>query len=77
MRSLILLGAALLNANCQTDGGEPKKQGAQVSDAKHDSSPPLTEIPPAKEKEGQRVHPVKPLPRPKPQDAGTDDKEAR
>jgi hypothetical protein len=34
-------------------------------------------MPPAKEKEGQRVHPVKPLPRPKPQDGGTDDKEAR
>ena len=43
----------------------------KVSGSRSDKSPPLTEIKPAERKPGRRVHPVKPIPRPKPD--ATDD----
>ena len=50
------------------------QHGPEVSESKHDSSPPLREIPPATRKPGKRVHPVKriprPAPKPKPEDGG-------
>ena len=77
MKQLPALGCALLAArvlamSCASDGGsapEPEvKRGPKVDEAQHsDTSPPLRDIPPAKEQPGHRVHEVKPIPRPKPQ----------
>jgi hypothetical protein len=69
-----ILCAPLLAATPTDGGGEPVpvQRGPEVSGSKHDSSPPLREIPPATRKPGKRVHPVKRLPRPapKPEDGG-------
>lgn len=53
------------------DGSDkpPEQKNPEVSESKHDTSPPLRDIPPAKRLPGQRVHPVRPIPRPRP-DAG-------
>jgi hypothetical protein len=49
------------------DGGEPPvTRNPEVGESRHDISPPLRDIPPAKRRKGHRVHPVNPLPRPKP-----------
>lgn len=76
MRTLVAISLALSATACESDGGaaEPPKQAPDVSGSRSDSSPPLREIPPVKRREGKRVHPVKPLPRPAP-DAGTDEKD--
>ncbi|HEY6908516.1 MAG TPA: hypothetical protein VI356_04045 [Myxococcales bacterium] len=59
-----LLGIAIL----AQDAGEPPPvdRNPEVGESRHDISPPLRDIPPAKRRKGHRVHPVKPLPRPKP-----------
>jgi len=47
------------------------QRNPEVGESKHDTSPPLRDLPPLKEAPGPRVHPVLPLPRPKPApDAG-------
>ena len=60
------------------DGGAPEQPPVQrnpdVGESKHDSSPPLRDIPPAPHLPGQRVHPVRPVPRPRPADAGEPEK---
>ena len=75
MRSSIpLLGLALLALPVLAcpdgaDGGDespPVQRGPQVGESRHDTSPPLRDIPPVPHPPGQRVHTVKPLPRPKP-----------
>ena len=58
-----LVAAAAL---AQDGGSPPVQRNPEVGTARNDSSPPLREIPPAKRKKGKRVHPVKPIPRPKP-----------
>jgi hypothetical protein len=58
-----LLAVAAL---AQDGGSPPVQRNPEVGTAHNDSSPPLREIPPAKRKKGKRVHPVKPIPRPKP-----------
>ena len=59
---------ALLIAGPPGDGGvdgvEEVQRGPEVSEARHDTSRPLRDLPPAERKPGQRVHAVKPLPRP-------------
>jgi hypothetical protein len=63
-----LLTTGLLSlAFCAQDAGEPPVQKEpEVGESRHDISPPLREIPPAEPQKGLRVHPVKPVPRPKP-----------
>ncbi len=79
MHLLLGLLCAPLLASAPADGGgggepAPVQHGPEVSESKHDSSPPLREIPPATRKPGKRVHPVKriprPAPKPKPEDGG-------
>lgn len=48
------------------EGSPPVQRGPEVSGSRSDASPPLKDIPPAKRSTKRRVHPVKPLPRPKP-----------
>ncbi|HEY2028129.1 MAG TPA: hypothetical protein VGH20_02880 [Myxococcales bacterium] len=61
----------------QTDAGSPPVQtNPEVGESHHDSSPPLTEIPPAKRAPGQRVHPVRRIPRP-PADGGQIEEEKK
>jgi hypothetical protein len=59
---------------CQ-DGGTPDpkvERNPDVGESRHDTSPPLTEIPPVPHPPGKRVHPVLPIPRHQaPPDAGT------
>lgn len=70
----IALGSALscapLAARCEgdPDGGSDyrEQRGPEVSEGRHDSSPPLRDIPPAPRQTGHRVHEVKPIPRPHP-----------
>ena len=42
----------------------PVQRNPEVSDGRHDTSPPLRDIPPAARKPGHIVHEVKPIPRP-------------
>jgi hypothetical protein len=81
MRTLAAISIVLSTTACDGDAGSPpeQKQGAEVSESRSDSSPPLRDIPPAKRQEGQKVHSVKPLPRPKPDepDAGTGGEDRR
>jgi hypothetical protein len=69
-----LLTTGLLSlAFCAQDAGEPPpvQKDPEVGESRHDISPPLRDIPPAEPQKGLRVHPVKPVPRPKPPpDAG-------
>ncbi len=58
-----LLAAAAL---AQDGGSPPVQRNPEVGTAHNDSSPPLREMPPARRKKGKRVHPVKPIPHPKP-----------
>lgn len=44
----------------------PVQRGPEVGGSKHDASAPLRDLPPAARRTERRVHPVKPLPRPKP-----------
>ncbi len=78
MHPLVGILCAPLLASAPADGGgwepAPVQRGPEVSESKHDSSPPLREIPAAMRKPGKRVHPVKriprPAPKPKPEDGG-------
>ena len=69
----MVAGPLLVAVLCESDGGprEQVQRGPEVSGSRSDKSPPLTEIKPAERKPGRRVHPVKPIPRPKPD--ATDD----
>jgi hypothetical protein len=75
LRALGLASLAALTAAAGADGGPdepPVQRNPQVGESRHDSSPPLREIPPAPRQPGVRVHEVKPIPRPRPPpDAGT------
>jgi hypothetical protein len=68
----------MLAIACQDGGSKepPVQRNPDVSEAQHDTSPPLRDIPPAQRQPGPpRVIPVKPLPRPPPApapDAGED-----
>jgi hypothetical protein len=77
MRALAALSLMLSATACNQDGGTPppEQHGPEVTGSQSDSSPPLRDIPPAKRQEGQRVHPVKPVPRPPPTDGGSDTKD--
>lgn len=75
--SCVLLAPALL-LGCATDSGTggtgpDVQQGPEVSGSRNDTSPPLRDIPPAKNPPGKRIHEVKPIPRPKPPDAAAED----
>jgi hypothetical protein len=60
----------------QNDAGSPPVQtNPEVGESQHDSSPPLRDIPPAKREPGQRVHPLRRIPRPPPPDAGQPEEE--
>lgn len=65
---LFLAPPLLTLAILAQDAGEPPPvtRNPEVGESRHDISPPLRDIPPAKRRKGHRVHPVKPLPRPKP-----------
>jgi hypothetical protein len=72
-------GLLLFAMVCQDAGmpDAPVQRNPDVSEAQHDTSPPLREIPPAEHKPGTRVHPVLPVPRPAPEDAGVPEKKDR
>ena len=71
---MLLRAAAIAAAlHCQVGGPSepPVQRNPEVGESRHDTSPPLRDLPPAQEQPGKRVHPVLPLPRPKPApDAG-------
>jgi len=67
--SLLGLTFLALAATACPDGGEeppPVQRGPEVGGSRHDTSPPLRAIPPVPHPPGNRVHTVKPIPRPKP-----------
>jgi hypothetical protein len=69
MPTLVAEALALALA-CQGDAkGPPVQTNPEVGESRHDSSPPLKDIPPAKRMPGKRVHPVRRIPRP-PADGG-------
>jgi hypothetical protein len=65
--TIVLLAALLALADAPGDAVPPPRRGPDVSGSRHDTSPPLREIPPARRHRGKKVHPVKPLPRPPPE----------
>jgi hypothetical protein len=75
---MILYAAAIAAALQGQDGGPPAppvQRNPEVGESRHDTSPPLRDLPPAQERPGKRVHPVLPLPRPKAApDAGVPEK---
>jgi hypothetical protein len=70
---------ALLAPGCEQDGGQdagpPVQRGAEVSGSRSDTSPPLRDIPPTRESQEKRIHPIGRLPRPPKEgsDGGGDD----
>ena len=70
----LVAGPLLVAVLCEADGGprEPVQRGPEVTGARSDKSPGrLDEMKPAERKPGRRVHPIKPVPRPK-TDTGDD-----
>ena len=56
--------AVLIASGARGDGDPPVQGNPSVSDSRHDTSPPLRDIPPAERKPGFVIHEVKPIPRP-------------
>ena len=73
-RMVTIAAEVLALAVLSQDAGTPEppvQRDPEVSESRHDSSPPLRDIPPAPQRPGKRIHEVKPLPRPRPApDAG-------